>query len=93
MRGRGAPGDSGRDGDFSVADGKLYVFSYPAPDRPIVATILDLRGNVLREIEVPVSWRQIAYESQPHQVYKGKYYYMSYNEESDRWELHAENLG
>jgi hypothetical protein len=78
--------------DFAVADGKIYVFSYPIPDRPILATILDLRGDLLREIELPRGRHHRSSRSPSYRVYKGRYYYMLYNEESDKWELHVENL-
>jgi hypothetical protein len=78
--------------DFRIAEGKIYVFSYPVPNRPIVTTIMDPRGNLLREIEIPGSERHGLYGYQSYCVYKGKYYHMLYNYESDKWELHVENL-
>jgi hypothetical protein len=78
--------------DFSVADGKIYVFSYPIPDQPRLVTILDLQGNLLQEVEVPGGLIQRAAGGQSYGVYKGRYYYLVYNEVTDKWELHAEIL-
>lgn len=78
--------------DFSVADGKIYVFSYPIPDQPRLVTMLDLQGNLLREVEVAGGLLQRAAGGQSYSVYKGRYYFMVYNEITDKWELHAEIL-
>jgi hypothetical protein len=58
----------------------------------MVVTILDLRGRLLREREVSLSGPYRASGGQSYTIDKGRYYYMLYNEESDKWELHVENL-
>jgi len=78
--------------DFLIADGKLYTFSYPVPNRPILTTIMDLRGNLLRAVEIPESERHGPYGRQFYCVQKGKYYHILYNYESDKWELYVEDL-
>ncbi len=79
--------------DFSVDDGKIYVFSYPIPDRPTMVTILDMRGNLLREVNVPSSGLHRAAGSQSYCAYKGNLYHLIYNDASGLWELHTEKLG
>lgn len=74
--------------DFTVADKEIYVFSYPIIDVPQEIIILDLRGNFLRKTIIP--------KIEPLRPYycinKGKLYYMDYNDETYKWELHVEPL-
>ena len=71
--------------DFLVTDGKIYVFSYPIEDTPQEIIILDLRGNLLDKITIPK-------ERVSYCIYKNKYYYMIYNDETYKWELHVKML-
>jgi len=71
--------------DFVVTDGKIYVFSYPNEDDPREILISDLKGNFLKKATIPKG--RISYY-----IYKDRYYYMIYNEETYRWELHVEML-
>lgn len=77
--------------DFTVADGKLYVFSYPRPDNPIEVMILDLHGNIIRKTTIHKA-QSIYIIQRYYYVYEGKFYYMYYNDETYKWELHVENL-
>jgi hypothetical protein len=77
--------------DFTVADGKLYVFLYPIPSNPIEVMILDLRGNLIRKTTIP-KVQHIEVFQQYYYVYKGMFYYIHYNDETYKWELHVAKL-
>lgn len=74
--------------DFTVADGKIYVFSYPIIDVPQEVIILDLRGNFLGKTIIP----KIGPLRPSYCINKGKLYYMNYNNENYKWELHVAKL-
>lgn len=71
--------------DFIVTDDKIYVFSYKIIGEPQEIIILDLEGNIMNKTEVPK-------EAFFYCIYKGKYYYMDYNEDTYKWELHVEDI-
>ncbi len=71
--------------DFVVIDEKIYVFDYLIEDVPREIRILDLKGNFLKKTTIPKG--RISYY-----IYKDRYYYMIYNEETYKWELHVEML-
>ena len=71
--------------DFTVTDGKIYVFSYPIKDKPQEVFILDLQGNILRKNTIP--------DVQPsYFISKGICYYIKYNDDTYKWELHLTKL-
>jgi len=77
--------------DFTVADGRIYVFSYPVSDNPIEVMILDLCGNYTRKTTLPKVQR-IHIIQRYYYVSEGKFYYLYYNDETYKWELHVETL-
>jgi hypothetical protein len=77
--------------DFAVDDGKLYVFSYPKPDDPIEIIILDLLGNFKKKVVLPMTQEEIKGE-QPYCIYRGKLYYMKFNEVTYNWELYYHSI-
>jgi hypothetical protein len=77
--------------DFAIADEKIYVFLYQRPGNPQEVMILDLRGNPLKSLSIPEAQGMSTYEL-PYCIYRGNLYYMIFNEESYKWELHFEEL-
>jgi hypothetical protein len=77
--------------DFIVADTRLYVFSYPAPDSPLRVMTLDLHGNVIKTT-ILHSIPRSSYVQQYYCIYENKLYFLYYNDETYKWELHYELL-
>jgi hypothetical protein len=71
--------------DFIVTDDKIYVFSFKIIGEPQNIIELDLEGNILNKSKVPK-------EALFYCIYKGKYYYMDYNDNTYKWELHVEDI-
>jgi len=71
--------------DFIVTDDKIYVFSFKIIGEPQEIIVLDLEGNIMNKTEVP---KEVLFYS----IYKEKYYYMDYNDDTYKWELHVEDL-
>jgi hypothetical protein len=78
--------------DFAIADENIYVFLYQIPGNSQEVLKLDLRGNLINKITIPGAQAIFTYEL-PYCIYRGEFYYMIYNEETYRWELHFEHLG
>jgi hypothetical protein len=78
--------------DFAIADENIYVFLYRIPGKSQEVLKLDLRGNLIKKITIPGA-QPIFTNELPYCIYRGDFYYMIYNEETNRWELHLEHLG
>jgi len=68
--------------DFYIDSDKIYVFHYPQDDIYPV-TIMDLKGNILKEKKIPRL--QII---GPRPVFKGKAYNVWENEDTEEFEIH-----
>jgi len=76
--------------DFIVNDERIYVIPYPVPDNLHELLILDLNGNLIRKAPMPTD---LALKpSGNYFIYESTLYYMHYNFETLKWELHADNI-
>lgn len=72
---------------FEVDDGKIYVITYKKVGNQTEVLVLDLQGNLVKKVMLPV------YESNPEYLsplsfHNGKIYQLVENEENEEWELH-----
>ena len=70
--------------NFTVSDGKIYVYTYQEKEDNQKIVILDLKGNHLNSVFVP--------PSDYSQVKNGQYYYLLRNEDEE-WQLHILEIG
>jgi hypothetical protein len=70
--------------NFTVSGGKIYVRVYPVKDEQQEMLVLDRKGELLKKAMVPV----INYFVEDFCIYKGNYFYLMENEETEEWELH-----
>jgi hypothetical protein len=78
--------------DYVVADEKIYVFLYHLPEKPQEVLILNLHGKLINRSTVP--WGQgTSADELPYCIYKGDVYFMIFNEETYKWELHSKKVG
>lgn len=69
---------------FTVNDGKLYILIYPRKNEQQDLVVLDTKGNFLKQL--PVYMR---FGSTDLCVFKGTYYYLKANENTENWEVRA----
>ncbi|MDQ1351451.1 MAG: hypothetical protein QG657_1753 [Acidobacteriota bacterium] len=71
---------------FSIADDRIYVFlhnPHPMTIKEQQTVILDLQGKLLKQIAAPLPL-DAAFT-----ISDGKFYYLTDNEDTEMWELHA----
>lgn len=68
---------------FTVNDGKLYILIYPRKSEQQDLVVLDTKGNFLKQLQV-----YTRFGSTELCVFKGAYYYLKVNEDTDNWEFH-----
>ena len=70
--------------NFSVSDGKIYILTYPKINGKQEMLVLNGKGDLIKKVkEVPTGQY-----SEPFCVYRGKYYYLNDNAETEKWEIH-----
>jgi hypothetical protein len=76
---------------FRIDDKKIYVFTYKEKNDTREMIVLDLKGEILDRLFVPLHLKtyipRIAGDD-PFTVYKGALYELAENEETEIWELH-----
>jgi hypothetical protein len=78
--------------DYMVSERQIYVFLYRPPGRPQEVLILDLHGRLIKSATV-AGGQGIFTGELPYCIYRGDVYYLIFNEETYKWELHSEKLG
>ncbi len=77
--------------DFVVDDGKIYVFLYQLPGAALEIMVLDLRGNLIKKLTIPEA-KNLLPHGWPYCASEGGLYFMTFNEETFKWELHFARL-
>lgn len=77
---------------FFVDDGKIYVFDYPGIKKREIH-ILDLKGNLLKNKNIPIGNVSNSIVVDRYSIRKGKFYYLEENENTENWEIHVINVG
>ena len=72
--------------NFWVLDDRIYVKTYDITDKKEKYVIMDLDGNILRTLFLPIVHREILTFD------KGKFYYLKEIDEDEVWALHSINL-
>jgi hypothetical protein len=73
--------------NFEIDNGKMYVFAFPEKDTQEIF-ILDLKGKLIKQIKIPIIDMPGYIEHSCFCIDKGKMYYMTENEETQKWEIH-----
>ncbi len=76
---------------FSVLDGKIYVETYKSEKDKREFIIMDMRGNILKRVFLPLFAEGSLIDKHIFTFYEDDYYYLKYNEDKELWELH--NIG
>jgi hypothetical protein len=71
---------------FWVIDNRIYVKTYDITDIKEKYVIMDLKGNILKTVFLPKTYREIL------TFRKDKFYYLQESEDDDGWVLHSEDL-
>ncbi len=71
-----------------MADGKIYVATYKTKTGKAEFIILDLEGNILKKVFLPVTEVRPGNDKLFH-FDNGKYYTIVENEDTEEWELHV----
>jgi hypothetical protein len=74
-----------------VDDGKIYVFDYPGIKKSEIQ-ILDLKGNLLKNKNIPSENVSSSIIGDRYSIRKGKFYYLEENENTEKWEIHVINI-
>ena len=74
-----------------ISDGKIYAATYKTGSDKTGFIILDLEGNILKEIFLPVKERRAGSDGLFH-FDKGKFYHLVENEDTEIWELHIHEI-
>jgi len=77
--------------NFGVADKKIYVFTFKRVSYNNEVLILDIKGNLLKKVLLPVQEMNPEYLS-PFSFYKNKFYQLHFIEETANWELHITDI-
>ncbi len=80
---------------FMIDDNKIYVTTYKMKGTDHELIILDIKGNILDKLFLPLMSEKIYRQSgevDPITVYKGILYELIENEETEMWELHKTDL-
>lgn len=80
---------------FLVDNKKIYVITYKEKGDKNEIIILDLKGNILDRVFVPLKSKRIfkfSGEYDPNTVHKGRLYEIIENDETEMWELHKTDL-
>ncbi len=77
--------------NFTVADGKLYVFLHPVNDRGQEVHCFDLSGKLLKKATITLNGYSVDEKSKI-SIKDNRLYYMVDNPETEKWEIHAEEL-
>ena len=71
---------------FWVKDDKIYVKTYDITDKTERFIVLDLKGNQLKTVFLPITYREtLAFDN-------NVFYYLEDSEEADAWVLHGVEL-
>ena len=70
--------------NFTVSDGKIYVYTYQEKEGNQEIVMLDLKGNHLKNVFVP--------RADHSKIMNGKYYFLHQNEDEE-WEVHGFEVG
>lgn len=77
--------------DFFVRDEKLYVFGYESADAKQQVTVLNMKGNVLKQRAIPYIGEE-HFRFHDYQIYEELLFYIFDNLETECWELRGINL-
>jgi len=78
--------------------GNIYVKTFKKQGNKEEYIVMDLKGNVLRRIymplveKAPLMARLNGIDLQIYSIYKDKFYYLKENEDEEAWELHVEGI-
>lgn len=76
---------------FTVSDKKIYVITHKKSGDNSEIIVLDLPGNLLKKVMVPVKEKNVEY-LYPYSIHGGKLYQIVENEETEEWELHVTEI-
>jgi hypothetical protein len=76
---------------FTISDKKIYVITHKKSGDNSEIIVLDLQGNLLKKVMVPVKEKNVEY-LYPYSIHAGKLYQIVENEESEEWELHVTEI-
>lgn len=76
---------------FTVSDKKIYVITHKKSGDNSEIIVLDLPGNLLKKVMVPVKEKNVEY-LYPYSIHAGKLYQIVENEESEEWELQVTEI-
>jgi hypothetical protein len=81
--------------DLTVTDERIYVKTYQKQGDKDEFIIMDLKGNILKTLYLPVVKEpgvfseMIGRPAKFYKIYKNKFYYLYENEEEEEWEVHV----
>ncbi len=75
-----------------MLDNRIYVQTYKQERDDAEFIILDLKGNILNRILLPLFMEGSLVDRYPNAFYKDTYYYLKDNLERQVWELHRIRL-
>jgi hypothetical protein len=70
--------------NFSINNGKIYVFTYKEKDKKKEVIVMDLKGSILKKTFLPVG---VIFS-----INNDRFYYLKENEEEEEWELFVESI-
>ncbi len=77
--------------NFSVADEKIYVFTFKKLSNKKEVLIFDIKGKLLKTVFLPVKEMNPEYLC-PFSFYKERFYQLLFIEETENWELHITDI-
>ncbi len=77
--------------NFSVQDDKIYVMTFKKVSHENEVLIFDVKGNILKKVSLPVRAMNPEHLC-PFTFYKDKFYQLTFNEETEKWELHITDI-
>lgn len=72
--------------NFWVIDDTIYVKTHDITDTKQKYIIMDLKGNIRKELFLPIVFKEIL------TFHNNTFYYLEDNEEKENWVLHAVDL-
>ena len=77
--------------DFSVADDKIYVFTFEEVSDQKEVIIFNIKGDLVKTSSLPA--QEMSPERlSPFSFYKNKFYQLVFNEKTENWELHRTDI-
>jgi len=77
--------------DFHIADDRIYILTYKKEENTSEFVILDINGKFINKIMLPLP-QVNSLETCPYTIYNGKFYMLEFDEDSEMWNLHINDL-